>query len=72
MGVTILVNTSLPNDPLLRSLPIDPREFHGTLALMRLKGRPMSEAALGFQEVIRAHFSRFAAAEKARTRTRRR
>lgn len=70
MGVTILVNTSLPNDPLLRSRPIDPGEFKGTLALMRLKGRPMSEAALGFQEVIRAHFAGLAAAEKARPRAR--
>lgn len=71
MGVTILVNTSLPNDPLLRSLPIDPAEFSGTLALMRLRGRPMSEAALGFQEVIKAHFAEFAATEKARARARR-
>ncbi|WP_422033868.1 LysR family transcriptional regulator [Reyranella sp.] len=68
MGVTILVNTSLPNDPLLRSLPIDPRQFSGTLALMRLKGRPMSEAALGFQEVIRAHFAQIVAADKKRGR----
>jgi DNA-binding transcriptional LysR family regulator len=71
MGVTILVSTSLPNDPLLRSLPIDPGEFKGTLALMRLKGRPMSEAALGFQEVIKAHFARLATPEKKPSRARR-
>jgi len=31
----------LPNDAVLASRPIDPQEFNGTLAIMRLKGRPM-------------------------------
>jgi LysR family transcriptional regulator, carnitine catabolism transcriptional activator len=57
VGIAILVSTSLPTDPLLRSLPIDPDEFNGKLALMRLKGRPMSAAATAFEGLIRAHFA---------------
>jgi DNA-binding transcriptional LysR family regulator len=56
VGVTILASTSLPDDALLASHPIDPKEFNGTLAIMRLKGRPMSAAAIGFQELIKRHF----------------
>lgn len=57
VGVTILASTSLPNDPLLRSLPIDPGLFNGSLAMMRLKGRPISAAASGFQDLVRRRFS---------------
>jgi len=57
VGVTILASTSLPNDAMLASRPIDPQEFNGTLAIMRLKGRPMSAAAVGFQELIERHFA---------------
>lgn len=58
VGITILASTSLPNDPLLRSLPIDPGLFNGSLAMMRLKGRPISAAASGFQELVKQHFSK--------------
>jgi DNA-binding transcriptional LysR family regulator len=57
VGVTILASTSLPDDALLASHPIDPKEFNGTLALMRLKGRPVSSAALGFQDLVKHHFA---------------
>lgn len=62
VGVTILASTSLPNDPLLRSLPIDPGLFNGSLAMMRLKGRPISAAASGFQDLVRRRFSEAPAA----------
>jgi DNA-binding transcriptional LysR family regulator len=57
VGVTILASTSLPDDAQLASHPIDPEEFNGTLAIMRLKGRPMSAAARGFQELVKRHFA---------------
>jgi DNA-binding transcriptional LysR family regulator len=57
VGVTILASTSLPDDRLLRSLPIDPGLFKGSLVIMRLKGRPMSAAASGFQDLVRRRFS---------------
>ncbi len=57
MGVAVLESTSLPDDPLLSSHPIAPKEFHGTLALMRLKGRPMSAAAVAFQDLVKRHFA---------------
>ena len=57
VGVTILASTSLPDDPLLSSHPIDPKEFNGTLAIMRLKGRPMSAAANGFQDLVKLYFA---------------
>jgi DNA-binding transcriptional LysR family regulator len=57
VGVTILASTSLPDDALLASHPIDAEDFSGTLAIMRLKGRPMSAAATGFQELVKRHFA---------------
>lgn len=57
VGVTILASTSLPSDPLLRSLPLEPGQFNGTLAIMRLKGRPTSAAASKFQDLVKRHFS---------------
>ncbi len=57
VGVTLLASTSLPDDPLLSSHPVDPKQFNGTLAIMRLKRRPMSPAALGFQELVRQYFA---------------
>ena len=57
MGVAVLESTSLPDDPLLLSHPIAPKEFRGTLALMRLEGRPMSAAAVAFQDLVKRHFA---------------
>lgn len=56
IGVTILSSTSLPEDAMLESRPIDPPGFGGTFAIMRLKGRPISSAAAGFQSLIKQHF----------------
>jgi len=57
VGVTILASTSLPDDRLLASHPLDPTVFNGTLAIMRLKGRPTSAAALGFRDLVKRHFA---------------
>jgi len=57
VGVTILSSTSLPEDDMLETRPVDPAGFGGTLAIMRLKGRPMSSAAMGFQALIKRHFA---------------
>ncbi|MCS0497711.1 LysR family transcriptional regulator [Ancylobacter sp. MQZ15Z-1] len=57
VGVTILSSTSLPEDDRLETRPVDPAVFGGTLAIMRLRGRPMSSAATGFQSLIRRHFA---------------
>jgi DNA-binding transcriptional LysR family regulator len=57
VGVTILASTSLPDDPRLRSCRINPPAFTGTLAIMRLKTRPLSAAASGFQTLVKRHFA---------------
>jgi len=57
VGVTILSNTSLPNDEMLESRPVEPAGVGGILAMMRLRGRPISSAARGFQTLIKRHFA---------------
>ncbi|HEV7372159.1 LysR family transcriptional regulator [Arenibaculum sp.] len=68
VGVAILPDPGIPapTDPVLRARPIGPPRFRTQLAVLSLRSRSLSPAAVGLKRLIHAHFAHASGGSEAR------